>query len=164
MLAKLAHCKNYGKGATKMLKSAQEGDGKYNTGGAMGPEHDAAVTDVNNFLAHTVRLAHPKANSQLCMFTDAFNSHWSAALTQSQVIQLQHDVSEQEHEPLAFLLAAFSGQSERWSMNEKEAYTLMESMAMLDFITATKEVHTLTDHANLHFSIQSARILESKDM
>jgi len=55
----------------------------------------------------------------------------------------------QSHEPLSFLSGAFTGASSNWSIVEKEAYAIVESLSRLEYLIAGKEVSLFTDHANL---------------
>ena len=47
-----------------------------------------------------------------------------------------------------FLSGKFAGHSSRWSIAEKEAFALVESITKADHITATRIVHIYTDHSN----------------
>ena len=58
-------------------------------------------------------------------------------------------IESQEHEPLSFLSGSFTGHALNWSIVEKEAFAVVESMTKLDYLTAATEVSLFTDHANL---------------
>jgi len=47
-----------------------------------GAVHDEVFTLIKKQLAASVKLAHPKTDHSMCLFTDASETHWSAILTQ----------------------------------------------------------------------------------
>ena len=59
------------------------------------------------------------------------------------------EIKKQDHKPLAFLSGSFTGASATWSLVEKEALSIVESMTKLDYITSAREIVLYTDHANL---------------
>ena len=59
------------------------------------------------------------------------------------------EIEEQEHEPLSFLSGSFRSHSKNWSILEKEAFAVVESMIRLEYLTSVKEVDVFTDHSNL---------------
>ena len=58
------------------------------------------------------------------------------------------DFDKQNHEPLSFL-SSFTRASSYWSIVEKEAFAVVESMTRLEYLKASKEVSLFTYHANL---------------
>lgn len=58
---------------------------------------------------------------------------------------------EQDHLPLAFQWGKFAGHAERWSIVEKEAFTVVEAIMRHGCITATREVHIYTDDGLLTY-------------
>ena len=114
-----------------------------------GAIHDAAFADIKQQLAASVKLAHPKSDHHLCLFTDASDTHWAAILTQLPTHDRRKDIEEQNHEPLCFLSGAFSGSAANWSVPEKEGYAIVEAMCRLDYLVMGREVNIFTDHANL---------------
>lgn len=117
--------------------------------GLWGTDHDIAFKQVQTHLTHAIKLAFPLQDHRLCLFTDASETHWGSVLTQVEESQLSLDVEEQNHKPLSFLSGSFKNSSERWSIVEKEAFSVVESMTKLDHFTALGEVSLYTDHANL---------------
>ena len=99
---------------------------------AWGTEYDAAFVAIKQQLARSTELAHSKQNFSLCLFTDASDTHWAAVLTQVPEEDIKKDVHQQNHEPLSFLSGAFSGSSRSWSVPQKEAFPIVESMCRLD--------------------------------
>ena len=114
-----------------------------------GAIHDAAFADIKEQLTASVKLAFPKHDHKLCLFTDASDTHWASVLTQVPEEDLFKALDEQRHEPLCFLSGAFSGSSANWSVAEKEGYAIVESICRLDFSVFGREVTIFTDHANL---------------
>ena len=47
-----------------------------------GATHDSAFADIKQQIAAFVKLAHPKSDHNMCLFTDASETHWTAVLTQ----------------------------------------------------------------------------------
>ena len=58
-----------------------------------------------------VKLAHPKAEYVMCLFTDASSDHWSGMLTQvsRDEYNATTDVQQWPHEPLGFVGGTFRG-------------------------------------------------------
>ena len=113
-----------------------------------GASHDAAFSDIKKQLIASVKLALPKLDQNLCLFTDASDSHW-AILTQVPPQDRSKELQEQRHKPLCFLSGVFSGSSSNWSVPEKEGFAIVEAMCRLDYLVLGREVNIFTDHANL---------------
>ena len=114
-----------------------------------GATHDAAFTAIIKQLAAAVKLTYPKSDFELCLFTDASDTHWSGILTQVPKHERNKAIEEQQHEPLCFLSGAFKGSSKNWSVPEKEGFAIVESMCRVDYLVMGREVSIYTDHANL---------------
>ena len=119
-----------------------------------GATHDSAFADIKKQLTVSVKLAFPRFDQNLYRFTDAYDTHWSAVLTQVRTEDRSLELENQRHEPLCFLSGVFSGSSANWSVPEKEGYAIVEAMCRLDFLVLGREVTILnivnfTDHANL---------------
>jgi len=114
-----------------------------------GADHDVAFHQVKSSLAQSLKLAHPKDGYVTCLFADASDTHWSSVLTQVPESEVKLPVEKQKHEPLSFLSGSFTGASANWSIVEKEAFSIVESMTKLEYLIAGKEVSLFTDHANL---------------
>ena len=111
--------------------------------------HDSAFAAIKQQLVAAVKLAHPKHDSELCLFTDASETHWSAILTQVPKNQRNLEIQDQQHEPMCFLSGAFKGSSINWSVAEKEGFAIVEAMCRIDYLVMGREVSIYTDHANL---------------
>ena len=114
-----------------------------------GASHDAAFAAIIKQLTASVKLSHPKSEFELCLFTDASDTHWSGILTQVPSNQRDKAIDDQSHEPLCFLSGAFKGSSKNWSVPEKEGFAVVESMCRVDYLVMGREVSIYTDHANL---------------
>jgi hypothetical protein len=67
--------------------------------------HDQALDRPKKVLMQMVPLAHPKEDSDVCVFTDASQDHWEAVVAQVPPGDLSKPREEQQHEPLAFFQA-----------------------------------------------------------
>ena len=114
-----------------------------------GATHDSAFADIKQQIAASVKLAHPKSDHNMCLFTDASDTHWAAVLIQVPTEDEHKAVNEQRHEPLCFLSGYFSGSSADWSVPEKEGFAIVESSCRLDYLIIGHEVNVFTDNANL---------------
>lgn len=114
-----------------------------------GIAHDSAFRQIQAQIVQSIELAHPKAGQRLCLFTDASETHWGSVFTQVPNKQMGREIEKQDHAALAFLSGSFTGASANWSIVEKEAFSVVESMIRLDHYTAAGEVSLYTDHANL---------------
>ena len=114
-----------------------------------GAEHDSTFASIKSQLASTVKLAYPRPDAFMCLFTDASDTHWSAILTQVPESQRRKLIEDQDHEPLCFLSGAFTGSSANWSMPEKEGFAVVEGMRKVNYIVSGRTVSIFTDHANL---------------
>eukprot|EP00171_Calliarthron_tuberculosum_P001247 IDg1247t1 len=104
---------------------------------------------IKNQLAAATKLSLPKPDYNMCLFTDASDTHWASILTQVEKSQTSNPKEDQTHEPLCFLSGKFTGASYNWSMPEKEGFAIVESMCRLDYLTSGHVVSIFTDHANL---------------
>ena len=86
------------------------------------------------------------------MLTDASDFHWGIILTQVPKKHLKVSVHDQEHEPLAFIGGSFNAFQLRWSIIEKEAFPIMESLDKLrHFLLSDNHFRLFTDNRNLVF-------------
>lgn len=122
---------------------------KTSLSGLWGENHDRAFAQIKKQIAHSTTLGLPKPNHQICLFTDASESHWAAIFTQVPQSDKRKSLNDQKHEPLAFLSGAFTGSCAQWSVPEKEGFAVVEAMTKMDFLTYGREVTIFTDHANL---------------
>ena len=58
---------------------------------------------------HMTTLSHRNNEMVLCVYTDASDAYWAGAVTQTNADDLDKDLRDQRHDPLAFLGAAFKG-------------------------------------------------------
>lgn len=124
---------------------------KISLAGLWGGTHSSAFQQIKSHLSQAIKLAHPKEGHITCLFSDASDLHWASILTQVPKNQMTMKVEDQNHEVLSFLSGSFKGHLHRWSVVEKEAFAVVESMTRLDFLTSAGEVHLFTDHSNLTY-------------
>ncbi|GMF46802.1 unnamed protein product [Phytophthora fragariaefolia] len=97
-----------------------------------------------------VPLAHPNPTMDVCLYTDANQDFWGAAVTQLPAGEAQRPLAEQDHRPLAFLSGKFVDAASRWSTIEKEAYAIVEATRRLEYLLLRPRGFRLyTDHRNL---------------
>ena len=77
------------------------------------PDLNSCFLRIKELLKNIVRLAHPNSHKDLCLYTDASDFYWGVTLTQVETWDLKKSVSDQSHEPLAFLSGQFTG---KWFM------------------------------------------------
>ena len=88
-------------------------------------EHEEAVRQIKASIELSVELAHLKPDCVMCLFTNAFDGHWSAVLTQTHPDQLDLAILGQEHESLAFLNGSFTETQQRRSVIEKKDFHII---------------------------------------
>jgi hypothetical protein len=85
------------------------------------------------------------------LFTAASDFHWEI-ITQVPKKQLKVSMHDQEHKPWAFLSGSFNATQRRWSIIEKEAFQIMESLDKFRrFLLSHNHFRLFTDHRNLIF-------------
>ncbi|KAE8999859.1 hypothetical protein PR001_g18944 [Phytophthora rubi] len=115
-----------------------------------GQEETASLNNLKDALARITPLAHPRADWDVCLFTDASAEYWGAVATQIPPGDLEKPRGEQRHEPLAFLSGKFVGAASRWAIVEKEAFAIVEACQHLDYLLLRPGGFTIfTDHRNL---------------
>ncbi|KAE9353529.1 hypothetical protein PR003_g3818 [Phytophthora rubi] len=108
----------------------------------------AALQRCKEALEHALTLAHPDPEKRLCVFTDASDEHWGAAITQVPQNHLHRDFADQHHEPLMMLTGTLSG----GAIVEKEAYAIVETCKRADYLVRRPDGFSLfTDHRNLRY-------------
>ncbi|KAE9282551.1 hypothetical protein PR003_g27380 [Phytophthora rubi] len=115
--------------------------------------HDTEASSfeaVRAALLRMVPLAHPRPTAEVCLYTDASQDFWGAVLTQLKPGEAELPLTEQQHQPLAFLSGRFVGASSRWSTIEKEAFAIVEATRRLEYLLLRPAGFRLyTDHRNL---------------
>ena len=84
-----------------------------------GPEHVDIFHSFQEQLKKAITLSHRDTNKAICVYTDASDLHWSAVVTQCDSMELEKDVSEQNHQHLAFLSSSFKKSELNWSTSRK---------------------------------------------
>lgn len=117
-----------------------------------GQSEDDCIERCKGALGNALQLAHPDPTKRLCVYTDASDAHWGAAITQVYREHLARPLSEQKHERLMMLSGTFSGSAQRWEIVEKEAYAIIETCRRADYLFHRPDGLALfTDHRNLRY-------------
>jgi len=116
-----------------------------------GHEHEVAFESLQDQLHTSVKLAHRDPDKELCIYTDASERYWAGVVTQCERRELEKNVMEQRHEPLAFLSGEFSGPELAWTTYEKEGYAIHQTFRRMDYMLLCEEPRVFTDHRNLLF-------------
>ena len=124
--------------------------------------HQAALERTKAALNHVVELCHPDPAQRLCVFADGSELHWGSVITQVPVGQLDRPFEAMDHGPLMFLSGTFSGAAKRWSIREKEAYAIVETLVWADYLLHPATGFELfTDHRNLKFIFSPNSVVAS---
>jgi hypothetical protein len=83
--------------------------------------------------------AHPDTKQRVCVFTDASDVLYSGIITQLPKHHLGLPVHDQQHQPLAFTSGSFRGSQERWTVPEKEAFAVFETVTKHSYLLLTAE-------------------------
>ena len=121
--------------------------------------HMEAFTNLKAAIENAVRTAHPDADKEFCLWTDASAVSWGAVLTQvsKSDFESRENWQDWEHEPLAFLSGVFKGAASRWAIPDKEAYAIWHSVQRLThFLVRRGGFHIFTDHRNLQYIFNPA--------
>ena len=79
-------------------------------------------------LTQSVVLARLDLSKHLCLFTDASDLYYAACLTAVPSEDTEKLPTEMRHEIIDTLCGKFTGSSERWSIQSKEAFAIREAM------------------------------------
>jgi RNase H-like domain found in reverse transcriptase len=94
--------------------------------------------------------AHSDPKQRICVFTDASDAFYSGIITQVHEHNLDLPVHDQQHQPLAFTSGRFRGSQERWTITEKEAFAVIETVTKHSYLLlAAEQFYILSDHFNL---------------
>jgi RNase H-like domain found in reverse transcriptase/Reverse transcriptase (RNA-dependent DNA polymerase) len=114
-----------------------------------GPAHQRSFDQPKQYLADQTKLAFPKPDYDICLCTDASETHWSGVLTQVRKTDRHLPIEEPRHEPIGFLSGSFRGPLASWAIVEKEAYSIVESMIRFEHVVGGRHVSLYTDHSDL---------------
>ena len=114
------------------------------------PKHALAFEKLKDAVAQSARLGYPREDRIQCMFTDANDYNTSGVVTQIPVEDAGKPVELQRHEPLGFVGHRFNTTELNWSVAEKEAFAIKDTMQKLDYLLQMKRPFKLfVDHKNL---------------
>jgi RNase H-like domain found in reverse transcriptase len=95
---------------------------------------------------------HPDPKQRIFVFTDPSDAFYSGMITQVSEHHLDLPVHDQQHQPLAFTSGRFRGSQERWTIPEKEAFAVIETMTKHSYLLlASEQFSILSDHFNLKY-------------
>jgi len=115
-----------------------------------GPEHALAFEKIKAAISQSARLGYPREDRIQCMFTDANEYNTSGMVTQIPIEDAEKPVELQRHEPLGFVGHRFNATELNWSVAEKEAFAIKDTMQKLDYLLQMKRPFKLfVDHKNL---------------
>ena len=115
-----------------------------------GPEHALAFEKIKAAISQSARLGYPRDDRIQCMFTDANEYNTSGMVTQIPIEDEENPVELQRHEPLGFVGHRFNATELNWSVAEKEAFAIKDTMQKLDYLLQMKRPFKLfVDHKNL---------------
>lgn len=116
----------------------------------LGAVQDKALVAMQDSLNQSVKLAFPKKNHAIFVFTEVSDAFWARIVTQTKTEQLQQWVTKQQHEPQAFRGGNFTGAQKNSTIYEKEAYTIVQTFERMDYLFwGAQLVHVSTDQQNL---------------
>jgi RNase H-like domain found in reverse transcriptase len=93
---------------------------------------------------------------RICVFTDASDEFYSGIITQVPELNLDLHIHDQQHQPLASTSGMFRGSQERWTIPEKEAFAVIETVTTQSYLLlAAEQFYILSDHFNLKYIYDS---------
>jgi len=114
-------------------------------------EHTAAWKTLLNSIVSRVKCTTYDPGKELCLFTDASNTHFAAVITQCTSESLSPPFNNQTHEPLFFLSGTFKGAQLNYHVSSKEAWPILWAFTRLDWLFQghPTSIHVFCDHRNL---------------
>lgn len=90
-------------------------------------------------MAYQVILVHRDVSTRFCVNTDALGLIWSDIITLVPSKDLPKAGVDQLCQPLAFLSAHLTGPQLSWSILEKKAFAIMDTIERMSWILATSD-------------------------
>jgi RNase H-like domain found in reverse transcriptase len=81
-----------------------------------GPVEQAAFKYLQAAIMESLTLAFPDPDKRICVLKDASDRFYAGLMTQVHEEQLDLQMEEQDHQPLAFLSGEFKGAQLRWTV------------------------------------------------
>jgi RNase H-like domain found in reverse transcriptase len=100
---------------------------------------EKAFRQVQEYILTLMTTAHPDPTKRVCVFTDASDAFYSGMITQVPEHHLDLPVHGQQHQPLAFTSGRFRGSQERWTIPEKEAFAVIETVTKHSYLLLAAE-------------------------
>lgn len=114
--------------------------------------HKTACNDIQKILDKQIFLAHRDPELQICVFTGTSDLFWASTVTRCKASERTKQVSEQRHQPLAFLLPAFNNTNLGWTTFEKGGFAILHTFCRLDDLLLCEALtRVFTEHRNILF-------------
>jgi RNase H-like domain found in reverse transcriptase/Integrase zinc binding domain len=133
------------KGRTKKKTTSVSLDGRWTT------ECEKAFRNLQEVILTLMTTAHPGPSKRVCVFTDTSDAFYSGMITQVPEHHLDLPVHDQQLQPLAFTSGRFRCSQERWTIHEKEAFAVIETVTNHSYLLLAAEHSILSDHFNLKY-------------
>ena len=105
---------------------------------------------VKELLSHSVKMAFPEPDKQMCLLADASDYGWGLIVTQVTDWQQNVPIQNQKHQLLASMGGLFRGSQLQWTVLEKEMYPLARACDRLEWLLLRPQgVKVYCDHRNL---------------
>jgi RNase H-like domain found in reverse transcriptase len=118
---------------TKKKATSVSLDGRWTT------ECEKAFQSLQEDILTLMTTAHPDPSKRVCVFTDASDAFSSGMIIQVPEHHLDLPVHDQQHQPLAFTSGRFRGSQERWTIPEKEAFAVIETVTKHSYLLLAAE-------------------------
>lgn len=92
-----------------------------------GFKNNAALISIQDSRRQAAKLAFPKEEHAIWVYTDASEEFWASIVVQTAKYQLTENMEEQKHKPMAFLGGRFAGAQRNWTTYENEAYAIVHT-------------------------------------
>lgn len=114
-----------------------------------GPQHNDAFATIKQQLAAVTKLAHSRKDPELCLFTDASETHWAAVLTLVSRKYRKRPIDQQIHRPLCFLSGALKVRHRIGLYPRRKGLPWLNLFVARTTWSQGLTVAIFTDHANL---------------
>ena len=116
-----------------------------------GETESSAFAKLKDALHHAIRVAVPKKDMQLCLFTDASFEGCSIIVTQVDPAELHKPVLDQRHEIVFVTSHRWTEPQSRWHVSSLEAYPIIFALQRLDWLFLGRHLKIYMDHRNLAY-------------
>ena len=119
-----------------------------------GETESSAFVKLKDTLHHAIRVAVPKKDMRLCLFTDASFDGCSIIVTQVDPAELHKPVlsTDQRHEIVFVTSHRWDEPQSRWHVSSLEAYLIIVALQSLDWLFLGRDLKIYMDHRNLAYT------------